>query len=88
MYLELDGDGPLYRQLTRVLKAAVLDGGLAAGARLPATRELALELGLSRNTVRLAYDQLTSEGFFHGRSGSGSFVTKAPVATARVKPAK
>ncbi len=88
MYLDLDGDGPLYRQVTRALKAAVLDGRLAAGARLPATRELALTLGLSRNTVRLAYDQLTSEGFFHGRTGSGSFVTQAAVATVRAKPAK
>ncbi|MEP7155629.1 MAG: PLP-dependent aminotransferase family protein [Betaproteobacteria bacterium] len=88
MLLDLDGDGPLYRQLTRALKSAVLDGRLSAGARLPATRTLAAELGLSRNTVRLAYDQLTSEGFFSGRSGSGSFVTLAPVAPARVKPAR
>ncbi len=86
MHLALDGDGPLYRQLTRALKAAVLDGRLASGAQLPATRTLALELGLSRNTVRLAYDQLTSEGFFQGRAGAGSFVTLTPVAPTRKKP--
>ena len=86
MYLGLDGEGPLYRQLTRALKAAVLDGRLKAGARLPATRALSQELGLSRNTVRLAYDQLTAEGFFHGRSGAGSFVTLTPVVPTRNKP--
>src|SRR6185436_12192704 len=88
MYLTLDGDGPLYRQLTRALKAAVLDGRLAAGAQLPATRVLAVELGLSRNTVRLAYDQLSSEGLFNGRTGAGSFVTEAALAPARRKPSK
>lgn len=84
--LELDGEGPLYRQLTRALKAAVLDGRLASGTQLPATRTLAAEMGLSRNTVRVAYDQLASEGFFKGRTGAGSFVTATPVAPTRKKP--
>jgi len=84
--LELDGEGPLYRQLTRALKAAVLDGRLPSGTQLPATRTLAAEMGLSRNTVRVAYDQLAAEGFFQGRTGAGSFVTMTPVAPARKKP--
>ncbi len=86
MYFELDGSGPLYRQLTRALKQAVLDGRLAGGARLPATRTLAQEMGLSRNTVRLAYEQLNSEGFFSGRTGAGSYVTQTPIAPARKEP--
>lgn len=87
MFLQLDGKGALYRQLTRALEAAVLDGRLKSGARLPSTRTLALELGLSRNTVRQAYDQLYSEGFFQGRTGAGSFVTQSAVMPNRKKPA-
>ncbi|MEO8670987.1 MAG: PLP-dependent aminotransferase family protein [Tahibacter sp.] len=74
MYLELDDNGPLYAQLTRALKAAILAGRVAAGARLPATRVLARELELSRNTVLAAYEQLHAEGFLLGKVGSGSYV--------------
>jgi GntR family transcriptional regulator/MocR family aminotransferase len=88
MYLHLDGDGSLYAQLTRALKNAVLEGRLKKGERLPSTRALSLELGLSRNTVRQAYDQLYAEGFFQGEVGAGSFVTEAPVAPDRKKPAR
>jgi GntR family transcriptional regulator/MocR family aminotransferase len=51
MYLKLDGRGPRYTQLTRAMKAAMLSGRIGAGERLPPTRALAGELGLSRNTV-------------------------------------
>ncbi|MEO8011193.1 MAG: PLP-dependent aminotransferase family protein, partial [Dokdonella sp.] len=74
MYVELDGQGPRYAQLIRALKAAILDARLLAGARLPATRTLARELGMSRNTVLAAYEQLQAEGFLLARVGSGSFV--------------
>lgn len=76
MYLELDGNGPLYVQLTRALKSAVLGGRVGAGARLPATRVLARELDLSRNTVLAAYEQLHAEGFLVGKVGSGSYVVE------------
>ncbi len=82
MYLEFDGQGPLYAQLTRALKGAILAGRVAAGARLPATRVLARELELSRNTVLAAYEQLHAEGFLHGRVGSGSYVTATGTAHA------
>jgi len=68
------GDGPLFRLLYRDLRQAILDGRLRAGARLPATRLLGRELGLSRNTVLAAYDQLASEGFIELRHRSGAFV--------------
>ncbi|GAB2581546.1 PLP-dependent aminotransferase family protein [Dyella jejuensis] len=75
MYLELDGHGPLYDQLTRALKASILDGRIAAGAQLPPTRDLADELELSRTTVLAAYEQLRAEGFIDGKVGSGSYVS-------------
>jgi GntR family transcriptional regulator / MocR family aminotransferase len=75
VYLELDGRGPLYDQLTRALKASILDGRIAAGTQLPPTRELADELELSRTTVLAAYEQLRAEGFIAGRVGSGSYVS-------------
>ncbi|GLQ89179.1 MocR-like pyridoxine biosynthesis transcription factor PdxR [Dyella flagellata] len=76
MYLELDGSGPLYDQLTRALKASILDGRIVAGTQLPPTRELAQELEISRTTVLAAYEQLRAEGFIDGRVGSGSFVSQ------------
>jgi GntR family transcriptional regulator/MocR family aminotransferase len=77
MFLELDGRGPRHAQLTRALRAALLGGRLRTGERLPATRHLARELGLSRNTVLASYEELAAEGFLVGRVGSGSYV--APV---------
>ncbi len=75
MYLELDGEGPLHAQLTRALKAA-MRAGRCGGPRLPPTRLLAQELGLSRNTVLAAYEQLRAEGFIDGRTGSGSYIAQ------------
>ncbi|GGA47826.1 PLP-dependent aminotransferase family protein [Dyella nitratireducens] len=56
------------------LHAAILDGRLKAGLRLPATRALADALGVSRNTVVAAYDLLLSEGYIVARRGAGNFV--------------
>ena len=74
--LERAGPTPLFQQLYRQLRQAVLEGRLRAGVRLPATRFLARELGLSRNTVLTAYDQLASEGFLELRHRSGVFVAE------------
>jgi len=68
---------PLYRQLYDEFRAAILEGRLKAGNKLPPTRELATELGISRNTVMAAYDQLLSEGYVEGHVGSGTRVTSA-----------
>ncbi|RPE75523.1 PLP-dependent aminotransferase family protein [Vulcaniibacterium tengchongense] len=86
MHLQLDGRGPVHAQLTRALKSAVFAGRLGQGARLPATRQLARELGVSRNTVLAAYEQLRAEGFVEGRVGSGSYVTP-PLRGPRPAPA-
>jgi len=75
MHIQLDGRGPLHAQLTRALKSAMFAGRVHTGERLPPTRLLARELGMSRNTVLAAYEQLRAEGFVDGRVGSGSYVT-------------
>jgi len=76
LWIRLDGEGPLHRQLYRALRGAVLSGRLRAGKRLPSTRALARELGLSRNTVLLATEQLLAEGFAVSRSRAGTFVAE------------
>jgi GntR family transcriptional regulator/MocR family aminotransferase len=66
---------PLFRQVYAGLRQAILSGTFRAADRLPATRELADELGISRTVVLLAYDQLIAEGFAAGRGGSGTYVS-------------
>jgi GntR family transcriptional regulator/MocR family aminotransferase len=83
----LDGRGPLYRQVYRVLRQAILDGRLAAGVRLPSTRELAEETGVARNRCVLAYAQLYDEGYVEGRVGSGTYVAAELPSTERERPA-
>jgi GntR family transcriptional regulator/MocR family aminotransferase len=89
--LALAGDGasPLFQQLYRQLRQAVLEGRLKPGVRLPATRFLAAELGISRTSVLAAYDRLASEGFLDLRPRSGVFVAQdLPIAPApRLAPA-
>ncbi|HMA37163.1 MAG TPA: PLP-dependent aminotransferase family protein [Chloroflexia bacterium] len=67
---------PLYRQLYERLRAHILAGQLAAGARLPSTRALASELGVSRTTTALAYEQLLLEGYVESRVGAGTRVAQ------------
>ena len=75
MIANLDGEGPLYQQLYRAVRASILSGGIARGSRLPVTRSLARELGISRNVVLIAYEQLIAEGYLVGRVGSGTYVS-------------
>jgi len=65
---------PLHRQVYEVLRGAILDGRLAAGDRLPSSRQLMQDLKLSRNTVVSALNQLTVEGYLVAQVGSGTFV--------------
>jgi len=74
MIANLDGEGPLYQQLYRAVRSSILSGGIARGSRLPVTRSLARELGISRNVVLIAYEQLIAEGYLVGRVGSGTYV--------------
>src|SRR5579859_3610216 len=81
--LDRTAERPLYRQLYDAVRAAILDGRLAPGSQLPATRTLATQLGLSRFTVMNAFTQLLAEGFITGQAGAGSFVSRELPAAAR-----
>jgi GntR family transcriptional regulator / MocR family aminotransferase len=65
---------PLARQLASGVRDQVVAGALPVGLRLPSTRALATELGVSRSVTEQAYDQLTAEGWLEGRRGSGTYV--------------
>jgi GntR family transcriptional regulator/MocR family aminotransferase len=73
-----DASMPLSLQVARQLQAAIEAGRVSAGTRLPSTRSLARTLGVSRNTVLAAYDELTARGFVRSRRGAGMYVS-APV---------
>ncbi|HEX7049094.1 MAG TPA: PLP-dependent aminotransferase family protein [Longimicrobiales bacterium] len=66
--------GPLFRQIYRMIRSAILDGRLEPGTRLPSTRTLARDLSISRTTAEEVYAQLRAEGFIERRVGAGSFV--------------
>lgn len=68
---------PMYRQVYEGLRRAILTGQLAPGMRLPATRALATELGVARNTVLNAFEQLIAEGYIEGKVGAGTQVAVA-----------
>jgi GntR family transcriptional regulator/MocR family aminotransferase len=74
LILEPDSSTPLYQQLYRYLRQAILSGHLTANTRLPSTRTLAHNLGISRSTVVIAFEQLLYEGYIRGKTGSGTYV--------------
>ncbi|MDX6738591.1 PLP-dependent aminotransferase family protein [Actinocorallia sp. A-T 12471] len=74
--------GRLAAQLAAGLRAAVREGRLAGGARLPSSRSLAADLGVSRGVVVAAYEQLVAEGFLLARTGDGTRVAHVPASRA------
>jgi GntR family transcriptional regulator/MocR family aminotransferase len=93
--VERGSGSPLHQQIYEGLRRAILERRLRAGQRVPATRVLACELGVSRLPVLTAYEQLLHEGYLEGRVGSGTFVAttlpddalRAPAASARSRRA-
>ena len=67
---------PLQQRLFDRLRGAIVSGAIRPGERLPSTRTLATDLGVSRNTVVAAVDRLTAEGYLEARIGSGTFVCR------------
>ena len=79
---------PLHRQLYESLRLQILDGRLPARTRLPASRQLADDLAVSRNTVIAAYDALQAEGYLDAITGSGTRVAALPASPAQSRATK
>jgi GntR family transcriptional regulator/MocR family aminotransferase len=79
LHLPLDrlSGHPIHSQIYDGLRRAILEARLSPGQRVPSTRALAEDLGVSRLPVLTAYDQLLHEGYLEGRTGSGTFVSAA-----------
>ncbi|MBE2182875.1 MAG: PLP-dependent aminotransferase family protein [Anaerolineae bacterium] len=72
--LDRNSEEPIYRQLIRHIRAQIESGLLSAGTRLPASRDLARQLGISRISVVNAYAELRAEGYLSAHAGRGTFV--------------
>src|SRR5215210_1376263 len=72
--LEREGEEPIYRQLIRHIRAQIESGILPPGTRLPASRDLARQLNISRISVVNAYAELRAEGFLSAHAGRGTFI--------------
>lgn len=77
---------PVYRQLALYLRGLVEQGRLVPGEKLPATRDLAEQLDLSRNTLTHAYESLVSEGFATAHVGRGTYVSVTPIRPSPADP--
>jgi GntR family transcriptional regulator/MocR family aminotransferase len=85
--LDRAGELPLHAQLERALRDGIRGGQWRAGAALPSSRGLAIELGLSRGVVTAAYDQLVAEGYLEARQGAPVRVARGVRAQASPPPA-
>lgn len=74
LHIDAQSDEPVYLQVAGQLQAEIEGGLRRPGDRLPAIRSLAAELGLHRDTIALAYEQLGQSGLVEARVGSGTFV--------------
>jgi GntR family transcriptional regulator/MocR family aminotransferase len=74
--IEPESAVPVYRQIADGVLAAAREGRLKPGHRLPATRDLARELGVNRQTVVTAYEQLQGEGWVESHTGKGTFLVE------------
>jgi GntR family transcriptional regulator / MocR family aminotransferase len=72
--LDRHSEVPLYQQIETYLRKGILSGSLAADTRLPASRQLARDLGVNRITVENAYAVLETDGLIYSRMGSGTYV--------------
>jgi GntR family transcriptional regulator/MocR family aminotransferase len=85
--LQREGGDAMHRQLYSTFRTAILDGVFAPGTRLPSTRALADDLGVSRTTVLQAFERLVSEGYATARSGAGTRVATSLSAAAHRRSA-
>ena len=87
LVLDRAAAAPLGTQVAAQIRDALVGGVLPVGARLPSTRALATDLGVSRSVTEQAFDQLAAEGWLETRRGSGTFVAAGAVSPARHRPA-
>src|SRR6266540_1765857 len=87
-HISLVGRNNFSTEIYRQTRDAILNGLLSPGDPLPASRELARTLSVSRMTVTLAYDRLVAEGFATTRIGAGPFVSQHIVPARDRKMAK
>lgn len=89
LHVEVDrGDKtPLTTQIYRGLRSAIESGQLPSGTRLPSWRDLAAQLGVSRGTVRVAYERLMDEQFAIGMGPAGTRVAERPAGSSRLDQA-
>ena len=71
--IERNSQVPIYRQLEASLRRLILQGSLSAGEKLPSTRDLSQELGVSRITVKSVYEQLVAEGYAQAKRRATMF---------------
>jgi GntR family transcriptional regulator / MocR family aminotransferase len=76
--LDRQSEVPLYQQIETYLRQGILSGSLAPETRLPASRQLAHDLGVNRITVENAYAELEADGMVYSRVGSGTYVLTPP----------
>ena len=76
IHVTIRGRDDLSGQIYRQLRAAIVDGRLTAGERLPSTRDMATQLGVSRKTTLDVFERLTTEGYLRSRPGDGTFVAE------------
>ncbi len=74
--LQQDVEGTLQLRVFRCLRNAIIQGVLAPKTRLPASRDLAKEIKVSRNTVLSAYEQLRAQGYVEARTGQGTWIAE------------
>src|SRR5262245_24623536 len=75
--LDRQSEVPLYQQIESYLRQGILSGSLATDTRLPASRQLARDLGVNRITIKNAYAELETDGLIYSKIGSGTYVLPA-----------
>jgi GntR family transcriptional regulator / MocR family aminotransferase len=85
LVLDRDAGETLTRQIVGLLRTQILRGRLPIGTRLPSSRALAQQLGVGRNTVLAAYEQLLAEGYIEAEAGAGTWIAFKPSVSNAVK---
>jgi GntR family transcriptional regulator / MocR family aminotransferase len=87
LFVDPDARRGTARSLYQQMREAIVSGRVAEGERVPPSRDLARQLGVSRHTITTVYDQLVGEGYLDGRAGGGTFVNPVgPLGMSRREP--